>query len=74
MPAGVRNHEEALFREVRLPRPSHARGDAEAGTADVVRDISIELGGGTVMSLGEIAVSGLTMLMEVLTRRGDVGA
>ena len=74
MPAGVRNHEEALFREVRLPRPSHARGDAEAATADVVRDIRIELGVGTVMSLGEIAVSGLTMLMEVLTRRGDVGA
>jgi hypothetical protein len=39
MPAGVRNHEEALFREIRLPRPSHARGDAEAATADVVRDI-----------------------------------
>ena len=74
MPAGVRNHEEALFREVRLPRPSHARGDTEAGMADVVRDIRIELGGGTVMSMGEIGVSGLTMLMKVLTRRGDVGA
>jgi len=73
MPAGVGHNEEALFREVRLPRPSHVRGDAEAGTADVVRDIRIELGGGTVMSLGEIAVSGLTMLMEVLTRREDVG-
>ena len=44
-PVGVRNHEEALFREVRLPRPTHARGDAEAGTADIVRDIRIELGG-----------------------------
>ncbi len=74
MPAGVGNHEEALFREVRLPRPSHARGDTEAGMADVVRDIRIELGGGTVMSMGEIGVSGLTMLMKVLTRRGDVGA
>ena len=74
MPAGVRNHEEALFQEVRLPRPSHARGDAEAATADVVRDIRIELGVGTVMSLGEIGVGGLAMLMEVLTRRGDVGA
>ncbi len=30
MPAGAGHHEEALFREVRLPRPSHARGDAEA--------------------------------------------
>ena len=28
MPAGAGHHEEALFREVRLPRPSHARGDA----------------------------------------------
>ena len=73
MPAGVGHHEEALFREVRLPRPSHARGDAEAGTADVVRDIRIEFGGGAVMSLGEIGVSGLTMLMEVLTRRGMWG-
>lgn len=43
MPAGAGHHEEALFREVRLPRPSHARGDAEAGTADVVRDIRIEV-------------------------------
>lgn len=74
MPAGVGHHEEALFREVRLPRPSHARGDAEACTADVVRDIRIDLGVGTVMSLGEIGVGGLTMLMEVLIRRGDVGA
>ena len=32
--------------KVRLPRPSHARGDAEAGTADVIRDIRIEFGGG----------------------------
>ena len=73
-PASALNHEEALFREVRLPRPSRAREDAGSGTADVIRDIRIELGGGTVISLGEIGVRGLATLMEVLTRRDDVGA
>lgn len=73
-PAGSLNHEEALFREVRPPRPSHVREDTGSGTADVVRDIRIELGGGMVMSLGEIGVRGLSTLMEVLTRRDDVGA
>ena len=73
-PAGSLNHEAALFREVRLPRPSQAREYAVTGTADVVRDIRIELGGGTVMSLGEIGVRSLATLMEVLTRRDDVGA
>ena len=73
-PAGARNHEEALFREVRLPRPSQAREYAVTGTADVVRDIRIELGGGTVVSLGEIGVGSLATLIEVLARRDDVGA
>ena len=73
-PAGARNQEEALFREVRLPRPSQAREYAGAGMADVVRDVRIELGGGTVMSLGEIGLGSLVALMEVLTRRDDVGA
>ena len=50
------------------------REDAGSGTADVIRDIRIELGGGTVISLGEIGVRGLATLMEVLTRRDDVGA
>lgn len=73
-PAGARNHEESLFREVRLPLPSQAREHSDTGTADVVRDIRIELGGGAVMSLGEIGVGSLAMLIEVLTRRDDVGA
>lgn len=73
-PAGAGHHEESLFREVRLARPSQAREYAGAGTADVVRDIRIELGGGTVMSLGEIGERSLATLMEVLTRRDDVGA
>ena len=72
--SGIRIHEEALFREVRAPQPSQAHGDAASDGADVVRDIRIELGGDTVMSLGEIGVGGLTTLMEVLTRRRDVGA
>lgn len=72
--AGARSHGEALFREVRVTRPSQAREGTEAGTADVVRDIRIELGGGRVMSLGEIGVRGLATLTEVLIGRGDVGA
>jgi len=72
--AGTVNHEAVLFREVMPPRPSRARGDAAAVTSDVVRDIRIELGGGAVMSLGEIGVRGLATLMEVLTDRDDVGA
>jgi len=73
-PAGTRSHEEELFREVRLPHPSQVCEGAGASTADIARDIRIELGGGTVMSLGEIGVQGLATLMEVLTRGGDVGA
>lgn len=73
-PAGARGHEAALFREALLPEPSQACDDTGAGRADVARDVRIELGGGTVISLGEIGAEGLATLMEVLTRRGDVGA